>query len=67
MNKRKIILFFILALYFWINFSSISYAADPALINKLNQAFEKIENYIVKLATPVAAIAMGSRGINEKV
>lgn len=67
MNKRKIILVFIIALYFWFNFSDICYAADPALINKLNQAFQKIENYIVKLATPVAAIAMGSRSINEKV
>lgn len=67
MNKRKVILVFVLATYFWINFSDNCYAADPALISKLNQAFFKIENYILKLATPVAAIAMGSRSFNEKI
>ena len=35
-----------------------TYAADPKLISTLNNAFEKIENYILKLSTPAAAIAV---------
>ena len=30
----------------------------PALVDKLNSAFEKIENWLLKLATPAAAVAV---------
>lgn len=46
--------------------SEESLAADPALVTKLKGAFEKIEGYIVKLATPVAAIAIGSGALMKK-
>lgn len=47
-----IILFFVL--------QSKSYAADPKLITTLNKAFSKIEDWLIKLATPAAAIAVCS-------
>ena len=42
------------------------FAADPTLVTKLKSAFEKISDYIVKLATPIAAIAVGSGAIMKK-
>ncbi len=42
------------------------FAADPTLITKLKNAFEKISDYIVKLATPIAAVAVGSGAIMKK-
>ena len=55
-QKLKFIKLFIILSYFIIfiinNFcltTSISFAADPKLISTLNDAFEKIEKYILKL------------------
>lgn len=58
--KKKvylIIIFFNLFIFIW---SSISLAADPQIINKLNSAFENIEGWLLKLATPAAAVAVGT-------
>lgn len=57
---------FLILLFYLISFISLylsflsptSYAADPKLITTLNNAFEKIEKYILKLSTPAAAIAV---------
>lgn len=64
-QKLKFIKLFIILFYFTIfiinNFyltTSISFAADPKLISTLNDAFEKIEKYILKLSTPAAAVAV---------
>ena len=38
----------------------ITFAADPKLISTLNNAFEKLEGYLVRLSTPAAAVAVGS-------
>lgn len=37
-----------------------NFAADPKLISTLNNAFEKLEGYLVKLSTPAAAVAVGT-------
>ena len=62
MNKKnyyfKFILFFIIILIFI--FSSESFCADPKIITKLNTAFGKIKDWIIKLATPAAAVAVGT-------
>lgn len=62
MNKKnyyfKFILFFIIILIFI--FSSESFCADPKIITKLNTAFSKIKDWIIKLATPAAAVAVGT-------
>lgn len=36
------------------------YASTPKLINTLEKAFENIESWLVTLATPAAAVAVGT-------
>lgn len=38
----------------------LSYASEPKLISKLNSAFSQIESWLLKLATPAAAVAVGT-------
>ena len=40
--------------------SSISFAADPAIVDKISLAFENIEGWILRLSTPAAAVAVGT-------
>ena len=53
--------FFILFLALIILFSSSLsvFAATPKFITKLQKAFEDIEDWFMKLATPAAAVAVG--------
>ena len=40
---------------------SVSFAlGDPKLISTINNAFEDIEGWILKIATPAAAVAVGT-------
>lgn len=43
-----------------------SYAGDPKLVSTLNNAFEKVESYIIKLSTPAAAVAVGTGVLMKK-
>lgn len=56
--KLAYILFTITILVF--SFSSQALGSDPKLISTLNGAFEKLESYLLKLATPAAAVAVGT-------
>ena len=38
---------------------SCSMAATPKIVNTLTKAFENIEDWFLKLATPAAAVAVG--------
>lgn len=49
------------------SFSSSSFAAYPKLVSKIVDAFEKVENYIVAIATPAAAVSIGCRFFNAKI
>lgn len=60
MNKNYLIIFLLLIIIFIFLFSNISFAAYPKLISTLNSAFEKIESWMVSLATPAAAVAVAS-------
>ena len=41
--------------------SNSSFAwGDPEIVNKINSAFESIEGWLLKIATPAAAVAVGS-------
>lgn len=53
----KTILVFSAIIFF--TFHQSSYAAYPKLISTLNLAFQKIESWLVSLATPAAAVAVG--------
>lgn len=48
------------------SFSTLSFAAYPKLINKLISAFENIKSYIIAIATPIAAVAIGSGFLIQK-
>ena len=41
-------------------------AADPKLVTTINNAFEKIEGYIMKISTPAAAVAVGTGVLMKK-
>lgn len=64
MNKKfKFYIFIIITLFFIFVFTffSFSYAfGEPKIVNTLNSAFEKIEDWILKLSTPSAAVAVGT-------
>lgn len=62
MNKSFFKIFFILLLFFILFFSLNTYvfAADPKLISTINKAFEKIESWLLKIATPASAVAVGT-------
>ena len=63
MKKKLFYLFFIFSLtlcYLFI-FSNICFAwGEPEIVNKLNNAFENIKDWLIKLATPAAAVAVGT-------
>ena len=63
MNKKIFYTLFtcILFLIFLISFSSSSFAlGDPQIVGKINSAFESIEKWLLKIATPAAAVAVGT-------
>ena len=67
MKKSKkifILIYFLFLLFIFINiFHSVSRAAlfdsPPALVDKLTNAFESIKSWLITLATPAAAVAVG--------
>ena len=66
-NKMLIVITYIIVLLLCGFFNADTvFAADPKLINTLKGAFEKIESYIMKLATPIAAVAVGSGALMKK-
>ena len=62
MRKKSICFLFLLFLiYFLFSFSTPCFAAwgEPELVSKLNNAFESIKDWLIKLSTPAAAVAVG--------
>lgn len=63
MNKK--FFYFLITILFFITFlfllTSLSFAwGDPQIVNKINSAFESIESWLLKIATPAAAVAVGT-------
>lgn len=50
----------------FLTFSSFSFAGYPKLVNKIIDAFEDIKSYLVAIATPIAAVAIGSGFLMQK-
>lgn len=60
-NKRFfIILLFFILLFNIFNTSYCIFDTTPKIVTKLNDAFTKIEEWLLKLATPAAAVAVGT-------
>ena len=61
--KRKL-LYILLIIYlssiFAICLGTQVYGATPKLVSKLENAFNNIEGWLIKLATPAAAVAVGT-------
>ncbi len=67
----KKIFYYILFILFIMSFTlffynSVSLAAYPKLISKLMDAFDDIKSYIIAIATPIAAVAIGSGFLMQK-
>ena len=60
MKIKKILYSFIFSFILVSTFHTNVNAADPKLISTINNAFEKIESYIMKISTPAAAVAVGT-------
>ena len=59
-NKKHLLFIIILSIFFYYILEDTSLAADPKLVTTISSAFEKIEDYILKISTPAAAVAVGS-------
>ena len=66
MLKNNTIFIIGLLWLFFIIILEYTYSADPKLVSTLNNAFEKIEGYIIKLSTPAAAVAVGTGVLMKK-
>lgn len=64
MKNKKIFLVFSCFLYTFtfilFGFSLCFAWGDPQIVTKLQSAFESIESWLLKLATPAAAVAVGT-------
>ena len=63
MKKKTFYFIFILnfSILLLLTISNSSFAwGDPEIVNKINSAFESIEGWLLKIATPAAAVAVGS-------
>lgn len=62
--KDKIIFYLkfiiILSSFLLVLLEITSFASTPKLVTKLEDAFQNIEDWILKLATPAAAVAVGT-------
>ena len=62
--KRKLLYLFFIIIFTSIFLFLIEHYCfawgDPEIVNKINSAFESIESWILKIATPAAAVAVGS-------
>lgn len=59
MKKKIFFSIFILILVLF-TFSNYSFCADPKIVTTMKKAFENIQSWILKLATPAAAVAVGT-------
>ncbi len=60
MNKKIFYLLYFFIFFIFIFSSSCFALGDPEIVKKINSAFESIENWLLKISTPAAAVAVGS-------
>lgn len=66
-NKKIIIKIILIAIVLYFCLLTInSSAAEPKLVSTLTKAFEKIKDYIIKISTPAAAVAVGTGVLMKK-
>jgi len=60
-KSKKLILFILLFIFITFSCTTVHaglFDSTPDIVNKLNSAFEKIQSWLLKLATPAAAVAV---------
>jgi len=57
---KKRIFFSLLIFILIIIISTTCHAADPKIVTTIKKAFESITDWIIKIATPAAAVAVGT-------
>lgn len=66
-SKKLFFISFIFILFIILLFVfSSSVFADPKIVTTINKAFTQIKNWIIKLATPAAAVAVGVGAFMKK-
>lgn len=68
-NKKIFFIIFISILFIILIFAlaNHSFGADQKLVNTMKKAFEQIQDWLIKLATPAAAVAVRCWCFYEKV
>ena len=59
LKNKFFIIFCIILITIFLFYPTTSIGADPKIVKKLSDAFEDIEDWILKLSTPAAAVAVG--------
>ena len=62
MNKKTVFIFIIIFVLLY----SFALAGDPKLISTINNGLTKIKEWIIKLSTPAAAVAIGTGVLMKK-
>ena len=62
----KIYIIFLLIFLLFFILSPDSFAADPKIVTTIKKAFESIKDWILKIATPAAAVSVGTGIIMRK-
>ena len=65
-HMKKVLCIVILATYLILMLSTTVFGATPKLVNKLNDAFQDIESWIIKISTPAAAVAVCTGALMRK-
>lgn len=69
MKKRKLFFIFLTLILFivvFFSFNNYSYCADAKLVNTIKKAFEQIQDWMLKIATPAAAVAIAVGAFMQK-
>ena len=62
-RKKLYIIFTIFMFFIFLNIlltSSFAAWGDPEIVSKINSGFESIKSWLIKIATPAAAVAVGT-------
>lgn len=60
LSKKNLIKITFFTLIFTLLFSTTSFCATQKIVTRIENALEKVSEWIVKIATPAAAVAIGS-------
>lgn len=63
---KKFLFIIILSTYLIFTLATLSFGSTPKLVTKLNNAFEDIESWIIKISTPAAAVAVCTGALMRK-